>query len=269
MNHWRSTSIVAIALALAGACRCDDVPTPKPVSDPIPAMWQPLADGLSRRTVVIDDTTYQLVRVDLAHFDLRVADARKDGRKSAFVDVLREESKAVVALNGTFFDETERPLGLVVSEGRELNPLRDVSWWAAFVVRDKVGKPDTGLLTTEQLRELPGEERYGLRFALQAGPRTVVDGKPLRLKPQTAARSAICTRVDGTVLLLATEGGGVESNELAAVMATREDDGGFDCRFGVMLDGGPSTQLSIKAGDAAYEVRGGWGVPNAVVVVKR
>ena len=231
--------------------------------------WRELQPGLGYRHLDVDGAVHHAVRVDLATHELRVADARREGRTIATVDVLAQEAGALVAVNGTFFDENERPLGLLVSEGRELNPLRDVSWWAALVVRDEATGPSAAVLTTADVKALPAPERSALRFALQVGPRTVSDGRPLKLKRQFAERTAVCLLDRQHVVLLATEGEPIESNDLAAVMSAPAGDRGFGCTAGLMLDGGTSTQLRISTRALTLDVRGGSGVPNALVVVKR
>jgi uncharacterized protein YigE (DUF2233 family) len=256
----RATALAAIVLASVGY-RCD-ARAQQPV-------WRELQPGLAYRRLDVDGAVFHAVQVDLAQYDLRVADARREGRTTATVDVLAEEAKALVAMNGTFFDEKERPLGLLVSDGRELNPLRNVSWWAALVVRDETSGPAAAVLTTDQIKALPPPERNALRLAVQVGPRTVSGGRPLKLKPQVAARSAVCVIDPRHVVLLATETAPIESNELAAVMSAPPGDRGFGCTEGLMLDGGSSTQLRISTRALTLNVRGAWGVPNALVVVQR
>jgi uncharacterized protein YigE (DUF2233 family) len=223
-------------------------------------------DGLGYLALPRQGTVYHLVRVDLARHPIRVADARREGRRAATVDQLGREAGALVAVNGTFFDENYRPLGLVASGGRELNPLRIVSWWAALVVRER-GARRAEILTTAQLEALPPEERAGFAAAVQSGPRTVSGGQVLKLKEQSAARTAVCILDPTHLLLIATDGSAVESNELAAFMAAAPGQGGLDCDAGLMFDGGPSTQLWIHAPDLELNLRGGWGVPNALVVL--
>ena len=256
----RAIAVTALVLAALG-CPCD--------ARAQTSAWRELQPGLGYRQLDVDGSLYHAVMVDLAKHELRVADARRNGRTSATVDVLAQETSALVAVNGTFFDERERPLGLLVSEGRELNPLRDVSWWAALVVRDVPTGPTAEILTTEQIKALSPPERSALRFALQVGPRTVSGGRPLKLKNQFAARSAACLVDPQHVVLLATENVPIESNDLAAVMSAPAGDRGFGCSAGLMFDGGSSTQLKISTQAFTLNVRGGWGVPNALVVVKR
>jgi uncharacterized protein YigE (DUF2233 family) len=229
--------------------------------------FRPIAgDGLGYLALPRQGTLYHLVRVDLARHPIRVVDARREGRRAATVDQLGREAEALVAVNGTFFDENYRPLGLVASGGRELNPLRIVSWWAALVVRER-GARSAEILTTAQLEALPAEDRAGFAAAVQSGPRTVAGGQPLKLKEQTAARTAVCILDPTHLLLIATDGSAVESNEFAAFMAAAPSQGGLDCDAGLMFDGGPSTQLWIHAPDFELNLRGGWGVPNALVVL--
>jgi uncharacterized protein YigE (DUF2233 family) len=230
--------------------------------------FRPVAgDGLGYLALSRGGAVHHLLRVDLARHALRVADARREGRKAASVDVLGREAKALVALNGTFFDEEYRPLGLVASAGRELNPLRNVSWWAAFLVSEHGSGGSAEILTTAQLQAIAPADRGPFAAAVQAGPRTVSAGQPVKLKEQSAARSAVCVLDPTHVVLLATEGSPVESNALAAFMAAAPVDGGLGCEAGLMFDGGPSTQLWVDAPDLKLQVRGGWGVPNALVVL--
>lgn len=257
---------IAVALWLAAFISCRGGAAPPPG----PPAWRSLAPGLDYRAHEENGTRFHLVRAHLDRIQVRVADARQPPERAvATVDVLAHETKALVALNGTFFDESNRPLGLVVSEGRELNPLRDISWWAALIVRPAGSRPRAEILTTEQLRKLPKEQLTRLEAALQVGPRTVVDGRVVKLKNQTAARSAVCIISDDELILLATELAAVESNALAAFMARPAERGGLACRHGLMFDGGPSTQLHVATPPLALDVPGGWGVPNALVLQQR
>jgi uncharacterized protein YigE (DUF2233 family) len=259
--HARGARALLVALVLASG-----LPAPPGLAE-APGFRPIAGDGLGYLELARAGTVYHLLRVDLARHALRVSDARREGRKAATVDELGREARALAAVNGTFFDEKYRPLGFVASAGRELNPLRNVSWWAAFLVRESPGGRSAEILTTAQLQAIAPAERGPFAAALQAGPRTVSARRPVKLKEQSAARTAVCVLDPTHVMLLATEGAGVESNALAAFMAGAPADGGLGCEAGLMLDGGPSTQLWIDAPGLARHVRGGWAVPNALVVL--
>jgi len=230
--------------------------------------WRALAPGLdyALRSAGEGPAAPQVhaFRVDLRQATLQVADARRPpAREAETVEALRAEHHAWVAVNGGFFDERGRPLGLLVSGGQELNSLRRADWGVFFVRRGRAG-----LVHTKDWRRQPpplGE----LEMALQVGPRVVVDGRPLKLKPQVARRTALGILGDGRVLVLASARGALESNALARWLAAPPAQGGFGCRQALMLDGGPSTQLAAQAGNFHLSVPGGWPVPNAVLVGQR
>ncbi|MBM4320107.1 MAG: phosphodiester glycosidase family protein, partial [Deltaproteobacteria bacterium] len=111
--------------------------------------------------------------------------------------------------------------------------------------------------------------REAIEFAIQVGPRVVALGRPLPLKPQRAERSAIGILPDGALVVVASQGGVVESNDLAQVMAAPPTEDGLGCRDALMMDGGPSAQLYAAAGDFQLDLPGLYGVPIAVGFVKR
>jgi hypothetical protein len=63
--------------------------------------------------------------------------------------------------------------------------------------------------------------------------------------------------------------GAVEASDLARFLAAAVAGGGLGCTDALNLDGGPSTQLSARAGEFSLDVGGGWPVPNAVAFLPR
>src|SRR5262249_36331087 len=105
--------------------------------------WNSLAPGLWYRPwqVPTDEGTAiagHVFRADPRIVRMTVLDARRADRRVAPVAVLRQESQAYLVVNGGFFDEDARPLGLVVEDGKQTNPLRKVDQ-GVFVI--SLGKP--------------------------------------------------------------------------------------------------------------------------------
>lgn len=249
-------------------------PGPTPVAPPAAAAgptaeaWKLLRPGLEHRSLPPSPPQrpfgLDLLRVDLRRFRLVAADARRTpGRKHARVEVLRREHDGVAAVNGTFFDPADRPLGLLVDAGVQLNPLRRADWGVFWV--------DGGVARVVHTSTWRARHAHGAlpEFALQVGPRLLDAGRPLRLKRQLARRTVLGVDPSGRVVLGVTTAGLAESNALARLAATAEERGGLGWRDGLMLDGGPSTQLDVAVGAFRLHHAGGWGVPNAVVVVPR
>ncbi|MDP6945111.1 MAG: phosphodiester glycosidase family protein [Myxococcota bacterium] len=234
-------------------------------SDHAPA-WSEVEPGLQYTMVQVEGTTrarksrLHAFRVDLTTHKLLPLDARKGSRTRATVQTLASESKVLLAVNGTYFDERDRPLGLLVGDGRALNPLRRADWGVFHVTAGRAQ-----LVHTTDWRRLEPEHR---EFAIQVGPRCVVDGQPVKLKAQVARRAALGIQASGHVII-AVSTGELLSSDLALAMATPEVDGGLGCTHAVMLDGGGSAQLWGRVGGRQWLVPGTWPVPNAVALVRR
>lgn len=224
--------------------------------------WTALAPGLWHRPWAIRGANGNAAeghafRADPALVKITALDARKNGRDMATAEALRTESAALLVVNGGFFDENSRPLGLVVGEGRERSPLRLVDQ-GVFLIAD--GKP-----SIQHSRDaLP----LRIETALQCGPRLVVSGRPLRLKPQISRRTSVCLPGDGTVVVVVFPTG-ISLSSLARELAATPAKGGLGCWAALNLDGGPSTQLSVATPAMNLEVPGGWPVPNGLAVLPR
>src|SRR5262245_26418952 len=239
------------------------LPTSHVVAQDIHATeWNSLVPGLWHRSFQVSPDEVPTVEgyvflADPPILRMTVLDARRADRSVARVAVLRQESQAYLVVNGGFFDENAEPLGLVVGDGKQTSPLRKVDQ-GVFVI--SMGKP----MILHSRDPLPGP----LDTALQSGPRLVVDGRALQLKPQISRRSSVCLPGDGTVLVVVIPRP-ISLPDLARSLVRQTADGGLGCWSALNLDGGPSTQLSVATPGFSLEVDGGWGVPNGLAVLPR
>jgi uncharacterized protein YigE (DUF2233 family) len=223
-----------------------------------PVAWAQMAPGASRAELVAaGGTKIFLYRFALARFraDVVVGAGWPPARETAAALVRR--GGAVAAVNGGFFDEGGAPLGLRIAGGHKRAPLRPKADWGVLVL-DEAGA------RIVHTRELAGPEALDRsRGAIQVGPRLVVAGQPLQLKPQVARRTAVALERSGDALTLVVVDRGIDANELAERLASA----GFESAL--LLDGGPSTQLAVAVGDARADVPGGYPVPDLLVIVPR
>ena len=246
-------TVAAAALGLAVLARAD-APT-----------WKALKPGLDHRALVVEGVGgsikvgVEVLRVDLTKFDLRILEARTHGALGLTARELCEKTGAVAAVNGSFFAENYAPLGLLVSGGKTLNPARQADWGVFAVSHGKA--------TLHHVKEF--DAKPDVSFAVEAGPRLVLDGKPVvSLKPQVARRTAIAVDGSGRVLLVATEGP-LFTSELAELLARPEADGGLGAVAALNLDGGSSTQMYVNLEGEHVDVVGIGGVANTVAVFPR
>ncbi|MFN3198205.1 MAG: AgmX/PglI C-terminal domain-containing protein [Bradymonadia bacterium] len=230
--------------------------------------WRQRAAGMESRTFRIggiDGTLVQAVRLELADFELRgVSAAGMRGRtgighSAESVDDMVRWVRGSVGVNGNFFDEMSTPLGLLIDRGQQLYPIRQADWGVFYVQKGQAHLVHT--------RDFVASD--DIEFAIQVGPRTVVDGKPLKLKAQSAHRAALAIDAQGRVIMLCTRGAALESNALAGFMAKSAKEGGLGAQFGVMVDGGPSAQMFAQWPKGKVQLKSRTKVPTAVVAVAR
>ena len=192
-------------------------------------------------------------RIDLGEAELRLAPAGGASSKQT-VEQIALPFPAVVAVNASFFDKEGRAMGVAVSEGRPIGTGKRNSW-GALVVSGKDARIVLG-------SDIPDHSTD--RLIVQGIPRLVVGGKVPRLKPQVAERTAVCAAGSHVVMVVATK---AETTAFARFLAEPSEKAGLGCSDALNLDGGPSTQLVVRLPALTLSLRGGWGVPNALVAV--
>lgn len=185
---------------------------------------------------------------------------------------------AALAVNAGQFRE-DAPWGWLVQEGRELQPPGVGPLSAAVVVRRD------GRLALLDADEIAAARRTGdVVAAFQSYPALLVgDGQvpePLRTPGNGVdlqhrdGRAAVCVLRDGRVLIaltrfispdspLARLPFGPTTPEMAALM------GALGCQRALMLDGGLSGQMRLRAGDRVLRWPGLRGVPLGLVAYPR
>jgi uncharacterized protein YigE (DUF2233 family) len=227
--------------------------------------WQKIDEGLEVREAKIDSQPYQtliklkVLRVGLEKFQVRVLDTRVYGVGWMDIRALAKKTGALAAINGGFFTPEYRPLGLMIVDGKEINPLRKADW-GVFYVQDNQARI---IHTTEFQND------RNITQALQVGPRLVVNGRELQMKKQVARRSAVGVTKKNQVILLNTDDTEVYAQDLARIFHLPESEGGLECRDAMVLDGGPSAQMYAEYKALKIDIPGGWGVPNGIGVFKQ
>lgn len=227
--------------------------------------WQKIDEGFEYKSVRVEGLPYQtlmkltILRVGWEQFQVRILDSRSHGADRMEIKTLTRKAQALAGINGGFFLPGYRPLGLLIVDGKEANPLRKADW-GVFLVQDNLPRI---IHTTEY------QNGRNISQALQVGPRLVVNGRELQMKKQIARRSALGVTLKNQVILLTTEDTDVYAQDLARIFHLPEARGGLECRDAMALDGGPSTQMYAEYKDLKIDIPGGWGVPNGVGIFKR
>jgi uncharacterized protein YigE (DUF2233 family) len=204
-----------------------------------------VASGLSYKNFVLggpeDDTVLHAFKIDPRKLTLRPL----YGKKKASVQRMREVAEALAVVNANFFDINDKPLGLVVADGRELNPKKNISWWSIFCIKE------------DKATILHGShyQEGSCTQAVQAGPRLVVAGTIPNLKSETSRKTAVGVNIRGEVILTVSEGL-VPIKTLAELYQRPATQGGLGCPNALNLDGGGSSQIDVKTDSFSLNVPG-------------
>lgn len=224
--------ICAVNIAILACCGMAEAASP--ASPP----WAALEADLEYRKVAVAAASGEsggvihFFRIDPKRWQFKLLNARDFGRDSATIKFLAQEGRVRLAINGGFFGADYKPLGLRISDGRQQNAVRNVSWWGIFAI--VLGKPQVYALRDYAPAAAPS-------FAIQAGPRLVVNGSiPTTLKEGVDPRSGMGYTSEGLVVMAVTDKAWLSLTEFAQWMRSSEGGG---CSHALNLDGGHSSQL--------------------------
>ena len=197
------------------------------------AAWRSLAPGIEYTQInAITFSRWSHVhvfRINPQQNRLDLIMATDLGKNQASIKDFAENSHALIAVNGGFFDQQGKPLGLRIVNSRQRHPLKPISWWGVFYIKNQHPHIVAGT------NSVPNN----VEFAVQAGPRLIINSKIPRLKPGYAERTALGLDAAGNILLVVTENTPMTTTELAERMHARP----IQCTQALTLDGGSSTQL--------------------------
>lgn len=217
--------------------------------------WQRLTKGVKYLDITSNKSPWSHIhvfKIKLQDNQFILSSARDLGLKQAFVRELGESEEAIIAINGGFFDADFNPLGLRISNNNKINALKPVSWWGIFYIDNNVA--DIIANTTFAAKNII--------FAVQSGPRLIVNGKTLSLRAGKDERTALGINAKGEVIIVVTEHNPMTTTELALFMQARP----ILAINAINLDGGSSTQLYVDTPHLHLDIHGFSMVADAIII---
>lgn len=194
-------------------------------------------------------------RIDLKQNQLALVTAKTMDLKNASADQFAAHSQALLSINGGFFDHEFNPLGLRINHKKMENPLKRISWWGIFYVRN-----NQAYISSVKRFSHDGD----IDFAVQSGPRLLIKGRIPSLKPGIADRSALGITADGKVIIVVSTTSAMSTYELARMLKRPP----LSCTDAINLDGGSSSQLYAHINSFRLNVHGFSNVSDAIIVKK-
>lgn len=214
--------------------------------------WTTIAPGVESRSIL---TTGQYVQVHALRTTAGRIRIAARGGKQLEAEAWRASEKALAAINGGYYNDARKPLGLRISRGRIISPLHG-KMWGVFTIQNGRAR----IVPTEKFK--PSRDTTE---AVQCGPRLVEGGVVKKLKPQWARRSGIGVTREGKVVLAVADGS-LSLTDWAKLWA---DKNGLSCTDALNLDGGPSSQLALRCKTKTLRVDSGRAVSDAVLISAR
>lgn len=225
------------------------------VALPLGAEWKAVGPGLEYRRQTEPLTHF--FRIDLKRYRLDLLMASDYGSTTLTADRYRERSSALLVINGGFFNEFFRSLGLLVRRGKVLNPIRETTW-GVFLLGGQEGRSPSII----SRRDWKFANAATTTLAIQVGPRLVIDGSiPSFKEGPPSRRSAIGVTKEGMIEIALSESP-LHLREWAEILRK-------DCPNVLNLDGGGSSQIVVRTESFSLQVYGLTGVPNAIGVFRR
>lgn len=218
--------------------------------------WQKLAPDLELRTLKVRAANALSGEVEV--IALRTLPSRLRVVRGSTLEASEwlKTEKVRAVINGGYFGEDGKSLGLRVCDEEQFGRLHRANWGVFFIQNGKAQI----LHTRDFARE--HETLKGITQAVQCGPRLVVNGRTTDLKPQVARRTAVGIQSDGKIILAISQGE-LSFQEWAKLWAAKD---GLNCPDALNMDGGGSTQLALKTPNKSLEVTGAWPVPDAIAI---
>lgn len=231
--------IAALAASLvicpmASESRADD-------SHGLPATWKPLGDGfdmsqIDLRSSLFFNSQITFVRFNLIDYRVAVIRASDFGFSRSSARTLCQKARALACINANFFDESGKPLGLVVTRGMTLQNMH------------RGGKTLTGIfqLSRKEAAIVSRSDYHpeSVVEAIQSGPRLISNSQKipgLKEESSPTRRSGVCIDKSNRIIfyLMSTGFFGLSLDDLRDVLL----DDSIQCHDALNLDGGGSAQL--------------------------
>ena len=226
--------------------------------------WQQVSDGIEYQDLggglLAPWSHVHVFRIDLTQNTLALVTAKNLSLNNASADQFAEHSKALLSINGGFFDQNYHPLGLRISNQQQYNQFKQISWWGVFYTKQKKAHI-TSMLQYKNSYQYSAH----IDFAIQSGPRLIIDKHIPNLKSGRAERTAIGINTQNKIIILVTDNAPTSTYTLAQIMRSPP----LNCTDALNLDGGNSSQLYAHINSFKSYVHGFSNITDAVIVTSR
>jgi uncharacterized protein YigE (DUF2233 family) len=216
-----------------------------------------------RRIVFAEAETGEEATLDLALFSTKAATLRVIDNPAGEDDLaaVMRRSRALAGVNGGYFDPQNAPVGLLISDGKLIAPLRKARLLSGVMVVTK-GR-------IELLRSAEYSSRKSTVAALQCGPFLVDAGQPVAGLNDTRSARRTFVLAGGSDRAAVGFCSSVTLAELGDILATERLASDLKVQRALNLDGGSSSAFSFAGERGPVSISEQKTVRDFVVVVPK
>jgi uncharacterized protein YigE (DUF2233 family) len=218
--------------------------------------WEILAPGVNYTTLTLNPGKLHAFKIDLTQNDLTLLSPTHPSD----VKTMTQHSKTLLTINGGFFSPTGKPLGLRINDGKTLSPVKHTSWWGIFYVENSI--PNIANLNDFK----PSDT---IQFAIQAGPRLLINKNIPQLKAGADNRTALGYNSAGNVIIVVSENAQLTTKQLAKLLRRSENRGGLGCVYALNMDGGSSSQIYAHMGKFVLDIPNYRAIADGIAVIPK
>jgi uncharacterized protein YigE (DUF2233 family) len=222
------------------------------------------AAGLEHRRIVISEgETAESATIDLALFSTKSATVRVIDNPAGNDDLaaaMRRE-RCLAGVNGGYFDPEQKPVGLVISDGKLIAPLRKARLLSGVLVA-AAGR-------VQLFRTAEYSPKRKANEALQCGPFLVDRGQPVPGLNDTRSARRTFVLTSGPDRAALGFCSGVTLAQLAKILATPEVAPDLKVQRALNLDGGSSSAFWFAGERGPFSISEQKTVRNFVAVMPK
>ncbi len=193
-----------------------------------------------------------LIKFHTSKFKFRVINSSLEAGRPETIKEATLRTGALAGINGGYFDDKFKPLGLLMTSKKQVNPKRKADWGILTYSGQKVA-------VVHSTEKLPSD----IEEALQCGPRLVIRGKIPQFKDGIAFRSGVCIFSDKEFAFVVAYKKEISLKEFAESLKE------VGCRDALNLDGGTSTQFYTKQQELELDLPAPYGIPSSLIAVPK
>lgn len=224
------------------------------------AQWKMLEPGIEYQDlapIYIKDWSHiHIFKINLSQQQLKLINYQDIQVPYPSIRQYAEHAHANLAINGGFFDQKQHPLGLRISQFKNTNGFKNISWWGVFYIQNQKAH----IASARQF-----STKQNIEFAIQAGPRLIIDKNIPSLRPGYAERTALCVLPSQELAIIVTQYFPMTLSQLAHILSQSP----LNCQSALNLDGGSSTQFYAKFPGFFLQMPGLSSVSDAITVLPR